>query len=45
MYEKYIKDNGLRIMIEKLKGNPLVGIIVLDEDVRSSASKVFTMLD
>jgi len=43
--DKYVKDNGLRIMIEKLKGNPLVGIIVLDEDVRSSASKVFTMLD
>lgn len=39
--DKFSKDNGLRQAIESLKGNPLVGIIVLDEDVRSEASKVF----
>jgi len=38
---KYKKDNGLYQLIEKLKGNPLVGIVVLEEDIRSEASKVF----
>lgn len=38
---KYRRDNGLYQLIEKLKGNPLVGIIVMEEDVRSDASKVF----
>lgn len=38
---KYQHNNGLYQLIEKLKGNPLVGIIVMDEDVRSEASKVF----
>lgn len=41
---KYYNNNGLLQLIEKLKGNPLVGIIVLDEDVRSEASKVFADL-
>jgi len=38
---KYQNNNGLYQLIEKLKGNPLVGIVVMDEDVRSEASKVF----
>lgn len=38
---KYKNNNGLYQLIEKLKGNPLVGIVVMDEDVRSEASKVF----
>ena len=38
---KYQNNNGLFQLIEKLKGNPLVGIVVMDEDVRSEASKVF----
>ena len=42
--KKYKEDNGLNILIEKSKGNPLVGIILLEEDVRSSASKVFANL-
>jgi len=41
---KYKKDNAILKLINKLKGNPLVGIIVLDEDVRSEASKVFANL-
>jgi PhoH-like ATPase len=39
--DKYAHNNGLYIAIEKLKGNPLVGIVVLPEDIRSEASKVF----
>ncbi|APR02497.1 TPA: PhoH family protein [Clostridium botulinum] len=38
---KYVHDNGLIQFIQYAKGNPLVGIVVLDEDVRSSASKLF----
>lgn len=41
---KYAHNNALMHMIEELKGNPLVGIVVLNEDVRSSASKVFADL-
>lgn len=41
---KYRADNGLKIFIEKCKGNPLVGIIMLEEDVRSESSKVFAEL-
>ena len=41
---KYRSDNGLSLFIDKCKGNPLVGIIVLEEDVRSNASKVFADL-
>lgn len=40
----YEYNNGLLQAIEHLKGNPLVGIIVLEEDVRSTASKVFADL-
>lgn len=39
--DKYIYDNGLVRAIEALKGNPKVGIVVLDIDVRSEASKLF----
>lgn len=39
--DKFTGDNGLLNAINTLKGNPLVGIIVLDKDVRSEASKVF----
>ena len=41
----YKVDSGMNKMIEEFKGNPLVGIIVLDEDVRSSVSKIFANLD
>lgn len=41
---KYRSDNGLSLFIDKCKGNPLVGIVVLEEDVRSKASKVFADL-
>jgi predicted ribonuclease YlaK len=41
---RYRADNGLSLFIEKCKGNPLVGIIILEEDVRSEASKVFADL-
>jgi PhoH-like ATPase len=41
---KYKNDNGLLRLIESSKGNPLVGIVVLEEDVRSSASKLFAEL-
>lgn len=41
---KYKHDNGIVQFIEKAKGNPLVGIVVLEEDVRSEASKVFADL-
>jgi PhoH-like ATPase len=39
--DKYLNNNGLVRAIEKLKGNPLVGIVIMEEDVRSEASKVF----
>lgn len=38
------KNNGLIQMVEQLKGNPKVGIISLEEDVRSEASKIFADL-
>lgn len=41
---KFVYDNGLLQLIEKKKGNPLVGIVVMPEDVRSQASKVFADL-
>lgn len=40
----YKSDNGMIRMIEQTKDNPLVGIIVLDDDVRSDISKVFAEL-
>ena len=39
--DKFIGNNGLRQAIQHLKGHPLVGIVVLQVDVRSEASKVF----
>lgn len=42
---EYKNNNGLMRAIDKLKGNPLVGIVVLEEDVRSDASKVFACLE
>ena len=38
---KFKSNNGLYKFIDFGKGNPLVGIVALSEDVRSSASKVF----
>jgi predicted ribonuclease YlaK len=46
--EKYKTNSGLIRAIEKLAGNPLVGVIVFDDvegdNVRSEASKVFTSI-
>lgn len=39
--DKYRGNNGLLHAVDVLKGNPLVGIVILEEDVRSEASKVF----
>lgn len=39
--KKYKGDNGLRSFIEYAKGNPLVGIVCMDGNVRSEASSVF----
>lgn len=41
---KYKSDNGLLKLISEAKGNPLVGIVNLPEDLRSEASKVFSDL-
>lgn len=41
---KYKRDNGLIRMIDELKGNPLVGVVQLEEAVRSEASKLFADL-
>lgn len=38
---KFINNNGLAYAVEALKGNPLVGVVVLDLDVRSDASRIF----
>lgn len=42
--DKYKGSNGLIRAIETLKGDPLVGIVILEEDVRSEASKVFSKM-
>lgn len=42
--DKYSRNNGLIQAIEDLKGNKLVGIVSLSEDIRSEASKVFADL-
>jgi PhoH-like ATPase len=39
--KQYRSNNGVAAFIEYAKGNPLVGIIYLPEDVRSEASKLF----
>lgn len=41
---KYLSDNGMIQLIEQTKDEPLVGVVVLNEDVRSSASKIFADL-
>lgn len=38
-------DNGLVQAIEKLKGDSLVGIVTLNEDIRSEGSKLFADMD
>lgn len=42
--KKYKVDSGISRVIEQMKGDPLVGIVVLEEDVRSSVSKLFSNL-
>lgn len=42
--KKYKSNNGLQKFINEFKGNPLVGIIKLNEDVRSDVSKLFNQL-
>lgn len=42
--KQYADNNALKRVIEELKGNPLVGVVLLDDDVRSEASKVFADL-
>ena len=39
--KKYKHNNGLIHFIDKYKGHPLVGIIKLEDDVRSEVSKLF----
>ncbi|MCK9442683.1 MAG: PhoH family protein [Methanothrix sp.] len=39
--KEYKHNNGLKEFVEKFKGNPLVGIITLKDDVRSEVSKLF----
>ena len=41
---KYLADNGMVQLIEQTKDESLVGVVVLDLDVRSEASKVFAEL-
>lgn len=42
--DDYVHDSGLMSAIDVLKGNSEVGIIVLDKDERSEASKLFSEL-
>jgi PhoH-like ATPase len=39
--DKYVRDNGLFRAVEALKGKYRVGVVVLDMDVRSEASRLF----
>lgn len=41
---KFASDSGIQALIEKAKGDPLVSVVYLPEDVRSDASKVFADL-
>ena len=41
---KYRNNNGITRAIEVLRGDPLVGIVVLEEDVRSAASRAFSKM-
>lgn len=38
---KFMNNNGLLKLIDSVKGNPMVGIVVLETDVRSGASAIF----
>lgn len=40
----YEREKALEKAIQVLKGNPLVGVVVLQEDVRSNASRLFAEL-
>lgn len=42
---KYISTSGLVDFISMTKDNPLVGVVVLEDDVRSSTSKLFADLN
>lgn len=42
--QRYKNKNGLQAVIDKLKGNPLVGIVKLKNDVRSDVSALFNTL-
>lgn len=42
--QQYKYDSGISKLIEQTIDDPLVGIVVLDEDVRSSTSKTFANL-
>ena len=42
---RHLRDNGMTQLIEQTKEEPLVGVIVLDLDVRSDASLVFANLE
>lgn len=42
--DKYKNNNGMLRAIDTMKGDPLVGIVVLEEDVRSDASKAFSKM-
>lgn len=42
--QQYKYDSGISKLIEQTINDPLVGIVVLDEDVRSSVSKTFANL-
>lgn len=42
--QQYKYDSGISKLIEQTIDDPLVGIVILDEDVRSSVSKIFAKL-
>ncbi len=42
--QQYKYDSGISKLIKQTIDDPLVGIVVLDEDVRSSVSKIFARL-
>lgn len=41
---KFVNNNGLVKLIQDTKGNPLVGVVIMPDDVRSNASKIFAEL-
>jgi PhoH-like ATPase len=43
--DKFILNNGLLKAIDSLKGNKLVGVVFLEEDIRSEASKLFAEME